>query len=70
MNAADVRQATPQQDWSVCADGSKHEGAVRGAVEEFAAEHGLVVSVMYGDGTWASWMTQKPTIPECVGISI
>jgi hypothetical protein len=67
MNAEDVRAA--HQDWSLCMDGSRHEGAVRGAVEDFAEQHGLVFSVMYQEieGLLASWMMQKPTIPECVG---
>lgn len=69
MNAADVR-AVSDQDWSLCMDGTKHGGAVRGALEEFAANHGLVVSVMYiENGHFASWMMQKPTIPECVTTS-
>lgn len=32
---------------AVCADGSRHEGAVKGAVDEFAAAHGLSVLVTY-----------------------
>ena len=30
-------------DWGVCADGSKHPGAVKGAVNKFAKSHGLTV---------------------------
>jgi hypothetical protein len=56
------------QDWSVCMDGTVNGGAVRGAVQEFAAQHGMVLSVMYDEGAnFASWMMQKWTIPECVG---
>jgi hypothetical protein len=29
-------------------DGSRHEGAVKGAVNEFALRHGLSVVVTYG----------------------
>jgi hypothetical protein len=48
-------------------NGTKHERAVRGAVEDFAVKKGLVVSITYKEeGTWISWMMQKPTIPECV----
>jgi hypothetical protein len=69
MTAADVR-AVSEQNWSICMDGTIHEGAVRGAVEEFAVQHGLVLSVMYiENGYFASWMMQKQTIPECVNIS-
>ena len=32
---------------AVCGDGSRHEGAVKGAVDEFAAAHGLSVLVTY-----------------------
>jgi hypothetical protein len=67
MNMADLGQIDPNQDWSICMDGTKNEGAVRGAVQDFAAQKGLVLSVMYKEqGIWASWMVQKPTIPECV----
>eukprot|EP00550_Attheya_septentrionalis_P004867 CAMPEP_0198298338 /NCGR_PEP_ID=MMETSP1449-20131203/40604_1 /TAXON_ID=420275 /ORGANISM="Attheya septentrionalis, Strain CCMP2084" /LENGTH=252 /DNA_ID=CAMNT_0043999585 /DNA_START=28 /DNA_END=783 /DNA_ORIENTATION=- len=53
-------------NWSICEDGSVHPGAVRGAVQEFAESHGLVVSVMYREGGFNTWMTQKPTKSECV----
>ena len=59
------RQGKPQ-DWSVCLDGTVNAGAVKGAVEDFAEKNGLVVSVMYQDGEYPSWMFQKPTRMECV----
>ncbi|GBG00589.1 hypothetical protein Rsub_13301, partial [Raphidocelis subcapitata] len=37
------------QDWSLCADGTTHPGAVRGAAEEMAAEKGVQMTVT-GDG--------------------
>ncbi|GBG00623.1 hypothetical protein Rsub_13364, partial [Raphidocelis subcapitata] len=37
------------QDWSLCADGTTHPGAVRGAAEEMAAEEGVQITVT-GDG--------------------
>ena len=46
------------EDWSICADGSKHEGAVRGAVEEFFLTKGLTITVTYLRGV--SWLVQKP----------
>jgi hypothetical protein len=49
-----------EQDWSVCADGSKHDGAVRGAVDEFFGQLGLQVLVTYRDGPWVSWVVRKP----------
>jgi hypothetical protein len=71
MDAAEVRNVSPEQDWSICMNGTKHEGAVRAAVlEEFAAQKELALSVMYKDGAYfASWMMQKPTIPACVNIA-
>ena len=54
------------EDWSICADGSKHEGAVRGAVEEFFLTKGLTITVggyTVGDNyDWrgVSWLVQKP----------
>lgn len=50
-----------QQDWGLCADGTRNEGAVRGAVEDFAMRHGLVISVCYEEKViWKTWMVQKP----------
>jgi hypothetical protein len=66
LDAPEVKRQSSHQDWSVCMDGSRHEGDVKGAVQEFAAKKGLVISVMYEDGAWPSWMIQKPTRPECI----
>jgi len=46
------------EDWSICQDGTKHEGAVRGAVEEFFLAKGLTITVTYLRGV--SWLVQKP----------
>ena len=52
---------------SICLDGSVHHGSVRGDEQDFAKDHGLVLSVTYAEKSiWRSWMVQKPTIPECV----
>ena len=48
------------QDWSIGADGSKHMGAVKGAVDEFALQHGLTVAVTYREPDWPSWLVAKP----------
>jgi Methyltransferase domain len=66
LNHFEVKAISPQQDWRVCQDGTTNLGAVRGAVEEFAEQHGLVLSTTYRDGNWISWITQKPTRMECV----
>lgn len=48
------------QDWSVCMDGTVNFGAVKGAVNEFAEEHGLTVVATVADGDWPSWLIRKP----------
>ena len=49
----------PGKDWGLCQDGTRNEGAVRGAVDDFAAKHDLQVVVTYRDD-WNSWMIRKP----------
>ena len=39
LTAAEV----PGQDWSICSDGSKNEGAVKGAVNDFFSRHHLKI---------------------------
>lgn len=49
------------QNWEVCMDGSKNDGAVQGAVDEFAHKHGLTVSVTWGEfHQWRTWIIRKP----------
>jgi hypothetical protein len=56
-----------KSDWSLCMNGTVNVRAVKGAVEDFAAREGLVISVAYKeDGGYPSWMIQKPTRMECV----
>jgi len=57
-DAEEVRNHN-NQDWSVCADGSIHEGAVQGAVDEFAENNGLQVLVSYAEEMWHSWSILK-----------
>jgi len=47
------------QDWSICADGSKQIGAVKGAVESFSKQHKLQIWSTNED--WPSWYTVKET---------
>ena len=52
------------QDWSICADGSKEPRAVKGAVEDFAKEQGLAITVTGSAAVLnssESWLIQKPT---------
>jgi hypothetical protein len=67
LDNAELKIATPKQDWGLCMDGSRNEGAVKGAVEDFAMEKGLTISVLYKQNhVWKSWVVQKPTLPHCV----
>ncbi len=45
------------QDWTVCMDGSRHPGGVKGAVNEFARKLGLTVVVCNHE---TSWLIRKP----------
>jgi hypothetical protein len=40
-------------------DGTRNTGAVKGAVDEFAAAHNLTVTVTCREA-WPSWMARKP----------
>lgn len=52
------------QDWSKCMDGSVRNGAVKGAVVQFAMEHGLHVSACWVEPhSWRTWIIRKP--PAC-----
>lgn len=48
------------QDWSLCANGTRATGAVKGAVDEFAQKHDLQVSVTYKEANWYTWVVRKP----------
>ena len=54
------RTPPPWTPAAVCADGSRHEGAVKGAVDEFAAAHGLSVLVTYNEPAFPTWVARKP----------
>lgn len=66
LSNADLKRIEPlsPQDWSVCENGTINVGAVKGAVDEFAARHQLRVfstlNTKY-DGSFASWIySPKP----------
>ncbi len=51
----------PGQDWGLCADGSRNELAVKGAVNEFFLSKGLTIAVTYyRQENYMSWMVHKP----------
>ena len=58
-SAEEVKELTGQ-DWSICRDGTRRAGAVKGAVEDFFLPKGLTVSVAYMEVTWVTWLVQKP----------
>lgn len=43
-----MRLIHPQEDWSLCQNGTRHEGAVLGAVHDFAQQVGRPNSGMQG----------------------
>ena len=49
-------------DWSLCSDGTRNEGAVKGAVENFLLPKGLTITVTYWNqpAPFFTWMVQKP----------
>ena len=49
----------PRQNWSLCMDGTINEGAVKGAVDEFAEDNGLQVLVSYAEAKWHTWSILK-----------
>jgi hypothetical protein len=50
----------PDEDWSLCGDGRRNEGAVKGAVEDFADAHELTILVTYREPEWPSFVGRKP----------
>lgn len=52
-------EALPQ-DWTTCEDGSHKPGSVRRAVNEFAEQKQLIISVTYRESGGNSWMIRKP----------
>lgn len=58
LNVEDVKRMTPNQDWGICEDGSRNEGAVKGAVDDFAKKHNLTVT--FNKEEWPTWFIRKP----------
>ena len=57
-NNAEMQAVSSDQDWALCADGTRKEGAVKGAVNTFAAQHNLIIGRT--EETFPSWFTVKP----------
>jgi hypothetical protein len=59
LTAAEARALIPWQDWSICGNGSVIAGAVKQAVNDFAArEGGLHIEV--SNEEWPTWLIRKP----------
>jgi hypothetical protein len=50
--AAEVRLINKGEDWGVCANGTRHEGSVKGAVDDFFKKKKLQIT----NELWASWI--------------
>jgi hypothetical protein len=49
------------QDWGLCADGTRHDMAVKGAVNDFFLKKGLTITVTYyRQNNFMSWIVKKP----------
>jgi len=61
LSAAEVARRDIGQDWSLCEDGSRRPGAVKGAVLQFANQVGATVTA--NRERWPSWIMLKPRRP-------
>ena len=61
LTASEQKKLNGGDDWSICGDGvTINQGAVKGAVDEFAKHNGLGVYTTQ-DGYWKSWvLSPKP----------
>lgn len=49
------------QDWGLCADGTRNDLAVKGAVNDFFLPKGLTITVTYyREHNFMTWVVQKP----------
>ncbi len=48
--------------YAECPNGTKHSGAVKVAVEDFARQHDLQLSATYHDAPYNSWIIRKRDI--------
>lgn len=46
-DAQEIKNYHPTEDWGLCMNGTRNEGAVKGAVTDFAQRLGLTVAVTY-----------------------
>ena len=63
MSAEETRALYPSEEWSLCENGTRMEGAVKGAVLKFAEDRNLQIVVTYADlykREFPSWLIRKP----------
>jgi len=48
------------QDWGVCQDSTRNDGAVKGAVDDFVSTNHLSLHITTDE--WPTWITRKPQI--------
>jgi len=56
--AAEVRIMDRSQDWGICGDGTRNEGSVKGAVDDFMKKLGIK-KLYLTDEAWTTWMFIK-----------
>ena len=56
---SELQDMSPDQDWSLCEDGTRNAAAVWGAVTEFAQKHNLQLSVTYRE-EFPTWFARRP----------
>eukprot|EP01068_Selenidium_serpulae_P010141 Selendium_serpulae@DN5395_c0_g1_i2.p1 len=52
--------AIPGRDWGLCGNGTRADGAVKGAVNDFFIPKGLSVLVAYYEQNYMTWLVLKP----------
>lgn len=59
LTNSEVQAKTPEQDWSLCEDGTRDQRAVQGAVMDFAKKHNIQLLKTYHE-EWPTWYARKP----------
>jgi hypothetical protein len=65
LDAREVQLRRPKQSFYLCQNGTKHPGAVKGAVKLFAEARNLKIQetqLNFAWGEWPTWMIKKPPL--------
>jgi hypothetical protein len=57
--AAEVRLINRNEEWGICENGTRHEGSVKGAVDDFIKSHKITNLQITSGDLWASWLFIK-----------